>query len=177
MHSKGIVHRDIKPENMLFEKKTKLVKIIDFGISTKLEAKSFLNCRVGTPYYIAPEVLNKKYDQKCDIWSLGIVLYMIIYRVPPFKGESPLQVMESVARDEIIFKNPIHYNYSNQALEFLRRLLVKNPMKRPSAEDALQHKWLQCRESTENQDKSNKVLERITKFHVNLETYHSSKTS
>lgn len=62
MHSKGIVHRDIKPENMLFEKKTGLIKIIDFGISAKIQSNKMLSSRVGTPYYIAPEVLARKYD-------------------------------------------------------------------------------------------------------------------
>lgn len=62
MHSKGIVHRDIKPENMLFEKSTKLIKIIDFGISTTLHENQYLTSRVGTPFFIAPEVLCKSYN-------------------------------------------------------------------------------------------------------------------
>ena len=90
LHSQGIVHRDIKPENMLFEKKTKLIKIIDFGISKKIKPGESLTSRVGTPYYIAPEVLSKNYDFKCDIWSLGVVLYMIIFRKPPFRGKDAI---------------------------------------------------------------------------------------
>ena len=62
MHTKGIVHRDLKPENMLIEKKTNLIKLIDFGISTKINKGEILTSRVGTPYYIAPEVLCKKYN-------------------------------------------------------------------------------------------------------------------
>lgn len=93
LHEKNIVHRDIKPENVLFQKKTRLVKIIDFGISKKIKPGQILNARVGTPYYIAPEVLYRKYNEKCDIWSLGVILYMIIFNYPPFKGVDAPQVM------------------------------------------------------------------------------------
>jgi len=73
---------------MLFEKKTRLVKIIDFGISVKIKPDTVLTSRVGTPYYIAPEVLLRRYNTKCDIWSLGVVLYMIIFNSPPFQGKN-----------------------------------------------------------------------------------------
>ncbi len=99
IHEKGIVHRDIKPENILFERKTKLVKIIDFGISKKIKPGEYLTARVGTPYYIAPEVLFRKYDCKCDIWSLGVMLYMIVFNYPPFKGNDAAQVMENIIKD------------------------------------------------------------------------------
>ena len=98
MHGLGIVHRDIKPENLLFEKKKKLIKIIDFGISVQIEPGELLTARVGTPYYIAPEVLLKKYNHKSDMWSLGVVLYMIIFGEPPFSGSSPTDVMKNVLK-------------------------------------------------------------------------------
>lgn len=107
LHSLGIVHRDIKPENMLFEKKTKLIKIIDFGISKKIKPGEHLSSRVGTPYYIAPEVLLKKYDNKCDLWSLGVVLYMMIFKKPPFRGSDPVEVMRNVLTQDI------HYSSNN----------------------------------------------------------------
>lgn len=127
---------------MLFEKNTKLVKIIDFGISIKIKPKEYLSQRVGTPYYIAPEVLMKKYNEKCDIWSLGVVMFMMIYNFPPFKGDNPLSVMQSISRDELTFRNPISFKFSYLALDFLKFLLNKNVSKRPSAYEALQHKWL-----------------------------------
>jgi calcium-dependent protein kinase len=86
LHSKGIVHRDLKPENMLFEKDTDLIKIIDFGIACKKNPGEKLTARLGTPYYIAPEVILKNYDEKCDLWSCGIILFMIITAYPPFRG-------------------------------------------------------------------------------------------
>ena len=105
LHNLGIVHRDIKPENMMYEKRTKLIKIIDFGISCRIKPGEFLKARVGTPYYIAPEVLKKRYNEKCDIWSLGIVLYMIVYNVPPFFGSDPPSVMDKILTQEVKYKN------------------------------------------------------------------------
>jgi calcium-dependent protein kinase len=130
-----------------------------------------LSQRVGTPYYIAPEVLLKRYNEKCDIWSLGIVMYMIIYNFPPFKGDNPLAVMQSISRDEINFRNPITFKYSYLALDFLKFLLNKNVTKRPSAFEALQHNWLEDTLSLKNtkdddDEEKDKVLERMTKFHV-----------
>ena len=93
MHTQGIIHRDIKPENMLFEKSSKRLKLIDFGISTKLAPGENLNQRVGTPYYIAPEVLLKRYNEKSDLWSTGVVAFMIVTGKPPFKGRDPQEVM------------------------------------------------------------------------------------
>lgn len=73
---------------MMFEKGKKVLKVIDFGISANKIDKLALIERVGTPYYIAPEVLLKNYDEKCDIWSTGVIMYMMIVRTPPFKGDN-----------------------------------------------------------------------------------------
>jgi calcium-dependent protein kinase len=95
-HSKSIVHRDLKPENVLLENnvsstdlggKTKFkVKIIDFGTSQQFDKGTKMTERYGTPYYIAPEVLKKSYSEKCDIWSLGVILYILLVGYPPFNG-------------------------------------------------------------------------------------------
>lgn len=74
---------------MLFEKNSQIIKIIDFGIAyQKTNAEEKLTERVGTPYYVAPEVLLKKYDEKCDVWSTGVILYMMMTHKPPFRGDS-----------------------------------------------------------------------------------------
>ena len=86
LHSHGIVHRDLKPENMLFEDNSDTIKIIDFGIAVRKKPDEILSARLGTPYYIAPEVLCKAYGEKCDIWSAGVILYMMISGYPPFRG-------------------------------------------------------------------------------------------
>ncbi len=87
MHQNNIVHRDIKPENILFTEKG-IPKIADFGTSSILNPLKKLKASYGTPYYIAPEVLKGNYDSKCDVWSCGVVLYMLLSGVPPFKGFS-----------------------------------------------------------------------------------------
>ena len=118
MHTKGIVHRDLKPENMLIEKKTNLIKLIDFGISTKIKKGETLNSRVGTPYYIAPEVLCKKYNEKCDMWSIGVVLYMILTAVPPYKGKNISEIMERIIHDEVSYTGIVVFKCS-ESLEKL----------------------------------------------------------
>lgn len=90
MHKKGIVHRDIKPENIMFNTKEHnfVLKIIDFGTSNKVKQGSYLTKQIGSPYYVAPEVLYRKYDEKCDVWSCGVLLYIMLCGYPPFKGSS-----------------------------------------------------------------------------------------
>lgn len=97
IHSKDIVHRDIKPENILFERESGSIKLIDFGIAVqKKKSNEVLNSRIGTAYYIAPEVLCKKYDEKCDVWATGVVLYMMLLKRPPFNGSTETEIMEAI---------------------------------------------------------------------------------
>lgn len=101
-HQEGIVHRDIKPENILIEsKKTNILKIKDFSASAFLkhniydfENRQFLQTVVGSPYTIAPEVLLTEYTEKCDLWSCGVILYMMLAGKPPFDGENELEILE-----------------------------------------------------------------------------------
>ncbi len=86
LHSKNIVHRDIKPENILFDG-TGHLKLVDFGTS-KFAGKRKMKNTYGTPYYVAPEVLSEEYDIKCDIWSCGVILYILLSGSPPFNGPS-----------------------------------------------------------------------------------------
>ena len=97
-HANNIVHRDIKPENLLYEtdKPDSVLKVIDFGVSTLWDPTKTMSERVGTPYYIAPEVLRMKYDSKCDIWSCGVVLYMLLCGYPPFSGSTNDDIMRKV---------------------------------------------------------------------------------
>ena len=93
-HGKDIVHRDIKPENILLEsnKDFNQIKIIDFGISVVREKGSFITESIGTPYYIAPEVWKKKYTEKCDVWSWGVILYILLSGTPPFNAATDAEM-------------------------------------------------------------------------------------
>lgn len=105
VHSKGVVHRDVKPENILFEKETGCIKLIDFGIAVQKKIPGEqLTARIGTAYYIAPEVLCKKYDEKCDVWAAGVVLYMMLLKKPPFNGVNETEIMEAILTEEIAFQ-------------------------------------------------------------------------
>jgi calcium-dependent protein kinase len=95
MHKLGIVHRDLKPENMLYVDKspTSNIKLIDFGTARKIQSGKKLTKPIGTAYYIAPEVINKDYDEKCDVWSCGVILYILLCGYPPFRGVSENEIM------------------------------------------------------------------------------------
>ena len=127
LHSKNIVHRDLKPQNMLFEKGSGYLKIIDFGISVKKVESQPLTQRIGTPYYIAPEVLCKRYDEKCDIWSAGVILYMMLTYRPPFTGDNEVKVMQNVLKIQPDYKLEAFNNHSKECVNFLKCLLIKNP--------------------------------------------------
>jgi calcium-dependent protein kinase len=88
MHQKNVMHRDIKPENMLYDIESKALKIIDFGTAVKFKNGEKLKGLVGTPYYIAPEVIRGEYEEKCDVWSCGVILYIMLCGYPPFNGKS-----------------------------------------------------------------------------------------
>jgi len=95
-HQNKVVHRDIKPDNILVESVQNFkgetenwnIKIIDFGISTKFDPSKKLTKGIGTPYYVAPEVIKQDYNEKCDIWSCGVILYILMSGHPPFYGKT-----------------------------------------------------------------------------------------
>jgi len=142
-HSKGITHRDIKPENILFQTDEPYseIKIIDFGLSRKYSSDQKMHTILGTPYYIAPEVLKGNYDEKCDIWSIGALTYIMLSGEPPFKGKSNNEIFIKIIKDPIKF-NPYKWsNLTENSKDFIKICLNKDPTKRPSAIEALNHKW------------------------------------
>lgn len=97
LHSKKIAHRDIKPENVLFVSNDSLdVKLLDFGNSRKMGENQGMNGVYGTAFYVAPEVHAGKYTEKCDMWSVGVILYMLLSGNPPFNGSSDLHILQAV---------------------------------------------------------------------------------
>ncbi|KAJ1613532.1 hypothetical protein OJ252_958 [Cryptosporidium canis] len=119
------------------------LKLIDFGLAKRVTRTGTLRTRVGTLYYIAPEILlGKGYDDKCDIWSIGVMAHILLSGVPPFSGNTDSEIIERVRRGSVSFSESIWSKISTQAKDFLLQLLHKNPSERISAFQALQHPWL-----------------------------------
>lgn len=156
LHESGIMHRDLKPDNILFEDTSTAsrLKIIDFGASKSFKKGKIYDDIVGTPYYIAPEVLQGQYTQKCDIWSIGIILYTILSGSPPFTGSSNSEIYENILEEPLTFKSPNWSSISSCAKSLLKKILVKDPKKRISISDFLFDPWLQTRSSNLTPDRS-----------------------
>ena len=142
-HINGIVHRDIKSDNILFAGQdiSSPVKLIDFGISVKFEKDTKLKDKTGTVLYIAPEVISGSYDEKCDIWSLGVLLYMMLCGQPPFYGSSRKEVMTKIKKGKFQFKSKIWNVVSTEAKDLISSMLILDPQQRPSCREVLGHRW------------------------------------
>merc|ERR1712087_385348 len=146
MHEHGVVHRDLKPENVLFETSDEEspIKIIDFGLSRKHDGsiEPAMGSIFGTPYYIAPEVLRKCYDRSCDLFSVGVISYIMLCGYPPFNGRNTKEVYKSVMHGHYQF-NPFDWkNTSVESRDFIQRLLLFDPSHRMTAEQALNHPFI-----------------------------------
>ena len=167
-HSRGITHRDIKPENILFETNelNSEIKLIDFGLSRKYSADQKMHTILGTPYYIAPEVLKGNYDEKCDIWSIGALTYIMLCGEPPFKGKSNNEIFMKIIKEPIKF-NPYKWNnLSENSKNFIRNLLNKDPNKRPNAMEALGHIWFNSIEISSPKNITQDILNNIKNFRI-----------
>ena len=148
-HKNGIIHRDLKPENILLEEEEEAtkeyftIKVIDFGTSGKMKKGQKYNELIGTPFYIAPEVLNNNYDEKCDMWSCGVILYVMLSGEPPFYGENDNEIYAQILNSEVNFNQKVWDDISDEAKDLIQKLLNKNHRSRLSAVEALQHPWIQ----------------------------------
>jgi calcium-dependent protein kinase len=145
-HERDICHRDLKPENFLFETQEEdaELKVIDFGLSRMEDENSagVMTTRVGTPYYIAPEVLGRQYDKSCDLWSIGVITYILLCGYPPFYGDTDPEIFASVRKGKYDFDTPEWSIVSKEAKDFISRLLLLDASKRLTAIQALQHPWV-----------------------------------
>ncbi|XP_051976219.1 calcium/calmodulin-dependent protein kinase type 1D-like isoform X2 [Xyrauchen texanus] len=146
LHSLGIVHRDLKPENLLYFNPHEESKIMisDFGLS-KMEdaANDIMSTACGTPGYVAPEVLAQKpYSKAVDCWSIGVIAYILLCGYPPFYDENDSKLFEQILRAEYEFDSPYWDDISDSAKDFISNLMQKDPEKRLTCEEALQHPWI-----------------------------------
>ena len=144
-HQNHIVHRDLKPENILLEdhKGTNeiTIKLIDWGGARYFSKNKKMTKINGTPYYIAPEVLNEVYDEKCDIWSAGVILYILLCGYPPFNGNDDDEIFESIKKRKFVFPEAEWANISKEAKDLINKML-SDPLTRLTAEQVLVHPWL-----------------------------------
>jgi len=144
IHSKRIIHLDMKPENILCLTKTgNRIKIIDFGFARRYDPRKKLQVMFGTPEFAAPEVIN--FDEICfytDMWSVGVICYILVSGLSPFVGDDDVQTMTNVTLGNYSFNYGSFDDVSEQAKDFIRSLLVKEGRKRLTAKQALRHPWL-----------------------------------
>ena len=142
-HSNKIVHRDLKPENLLLatQDENSPIKVIDFGMSRIFNNKQAMFDKVGTAYYISPEVLDGFYDEKCDIWSAGVILYILLCGYPPFNGNDDDEIFESIKKRKFVFPDAEWANISKEAKDLINKMLSE-PLTRLTAEQVLGHPWL-----------------------------------
>jgi len=144
LHSEGIVHRDLKLENFMYEEKgSDFVKLLDFGFSKFFEKHEEMEESLGTVSYVAPEVLSKSYScGSCDMWSLGVVVFVLLSGSMPFAGHTNQEIIQRIRRGRFVMGRQRWSSVSGAAADFVKKLLVLDPRKRLSARQALVHPWL-----------------------------------
>ncbi|XP_024996492.1 calcium-dependent protein kinase 17-like [Cynara cardunculus var. scolymus] len=165
-HSMGVIHRDLKPENFLLlnNDENAPLKATDFGLSVFYKQGEEFSDIVGSAYYIAPEVLKRKYGPEVDIWSIGVMLYILLCGVPPFWAESEHGIFNAILRGHVDFTSDPWPSISPQAKDLVRKMLNSDPKQRLTAYQVLSHSWI--KEDGEAPDKplDNAVMGRLKQF-------------
>ena len=140
----NVVHRDIKPENILLTTLDgqQYCKLIDFGFASSAKKNTALETYLGTPYYIAPEILDKQYTRSCDIWSCGVVLYILLFGTPPFYHEKDSEILNKIKKRHYTFPNSHHELISEQAKDLVQHMLCPEET-RWDIEQCLHHPWFE----------------------------------
>ena len=149
-HNKGICHRDLKPENLLYlnagNEKDNPIKVIDFGLSQIFTDRK-LKTKVGTAYYVAPEILMGDYNEKCDIWSAGVILYIFLSGDPPFNGPNDAAIYNKISQMKFSFPEKKWRNISNEAKDLIIHMLAPEK-ERYNAKQVLAHPWFKNAKNT-----------------------------
>ncbi|KAE8713145.1 Calcium-dependent protein kinase 1 [Hibiscus syriacus] len=165
-HAMGVMHRDLKPENFLFvnEQEDSPLKAIDFGLSIFFKPGDILIDVVGSPYYVAPEVLRKRYGPEADVWSAGVITYILLSGVPPFWGETEQEIFNEVLNGELDFSSDPWPNISESAKELVRKMLDRDTKRRITAHEVLRHPWIQVDGVAPDKPLDSVVLSRLKQF-------------
>ena len=167
-HQNNIVHRDLKPENILLDDNSKemYIKIIDWGCAVSFSTGKKMNEADGTAYYIAPEVLKESYDEKCDVWSCGVILYIMLCGYPPFNGTTDEEIFDQVRKGQFDYPKEEWDNISKDAKDLVGHMLTLDPKKRYSAAECLAHPWFERYKdkSASNKNLAKNVCANMKKF-------------
>merc|ERR1711957_14894 len=175
-HSMTIIHRDLKPENILIEKKDGKkysIKIIDFGTAKLYEKNKSEKKVIGSSYYIAPEVLTENYNQMCDLWSCGVIFYILLSGKAPFSGKTDSIILEKIKIGKYNMMIKPFENVTSEVKDLIQSLLQKSPSKRITAQKALEHPWfkkydIKSHVIESNVEKIKKSLDNIKKYNPEL---------
>ncbi|KAG9449422.1 hypothetical protein H6P81_009387 [Aristolochia fimbriata] len=167
-HKHGVMHRDLKPENFLFANKKEAapLKAIDFGLSVFFKPGERFTEIVGSPYYMAPEVLKRNYGPEVDVWSAGVILYILLCGVPPFWAETEQGVAQAIIRSVLDFKRDPWPKVSDNAKDLVKRMLDPDPKRRLTAQEVLEHPWLLNAKKAPNVPLGETVRARLKQFSV-----------
>ena len=145
-----------KPKNGNYQ-----IKLIDFGTAKIFKPGKKMNKFIGTSYYIAPEVLKERYDEKCDVWSCGVILFILLCGYPPFNGNTNVDIFHAIQNQNPIFGGEEWEDITPEAKDLIKLMLKKNPNERLSAEMCLKHKWFKMLDDIEKNKHSNKNFKQI----------------
>ncbi|XP_057956657.1 calcium-dependent protein kinase 2-like [Malania oleifera] len=165
-HSMGVVHRDLKPENFLLLNKDENspLKATDFGLSVFFKQGEVFRDIVGSAYYIAPEVLKRRYGPEVDIWSVGVMLYILLSGVPPFWAESEHGIFNAILRGHVDFTSDPWPSISSGAKDLVRKMLTSDPKQRVTAYQVLNHPWIKEDGEAPDTPLDNAVFDRFKQF-------------
>lgn len=165
-HHLGVMHRDIKPENFLLTDKTDRadLKACDFGLSDYYKPGQRFSSIIGSAYYVAPEVLRRSYDASCDIWSLGVILYILLSGMPPFWGDTEKDIFSQILAGNLDLQTPPWPEISEEAKDLVCRILTHDVAARLTAEQMLQHPWLREHGVASDRPLDSVVISRLRNF-------------
>ncbi|XP_030621003.1 serine/threonine-protein kinase 33 [Chanos chanos] len=186
LHKKDVVHRDLKLENILVKSYHHgedngmiNIKVTDFGLSAQkggVGSENMLQSTCGTPIYMAPEVINgHEYSQQCDVWSIGVIMYMLLCGEPPFMSSSEERLFELIRKGELTFSSPVWDTISDAAKKVLHCLLKKDPAHRITASELLDNPWITGDTSTSTTPTN--VLEMMRQFRDAMKDGESDELS
>ncbi|KAK2385187.1 calcium-dependent protein kinase [Trifolium repens] len=165
-HTMGVMHRDLKPENFLFlgKDENSPLKATDFGLSVFFKPGDVFKDLVGSAYYVAPEVLRRSYGPETDIWSAGIILYILLSGVPPFWAENEKGIFDAILRGHIDFASDPWPSISSSAKDLVKKMLRDDPKERLSAVEVLNHPWMRVDGDASDKPLDIAVLSRMKQF-------------